>query len=70
MTSERWRQIEDLCHAALARPAEAFPPVHTSEPALAIGEEVLKGRSILGLYPATEEQTRKDFEAWRKANKR
>jgi regulator of RNase E activity RraA len=35
-----------------------------------VTEEVLKGRSILGLYPATEEQTRKDFEAWRKANKR
>src|SRR5436305_358213 len=33
-------------------------------------QEVLKGRSILGLYPATEEQTRKDFEAWRKASKR
>ena len=35
-----------------------------------VTEEVLKGRSILGLYPATEEQTRKDFEAWRKANSR
>jgi len=35
-----------------------------------VTEEVLKGRSILGLYPATEEQTRKDFEAWRKTNKR
>ena len=35
-----------------------------------VTEEVLKGRSILGLYPATEEQSRKDFEAWRKANKR
>src|SRR5437868_1682365 len=35
-----------------------------------VTEEVLKGRSILGLYPATEEQTRKDFEAWRKANQR
>ena len=35
-----------------------------------VTEEVLKGRSILGLYPATEEQTRKDFEVWRKANKR
>jgi regulator of RNase E activity RraA len=32
--------------------------------------EVLKGRSILGLYPATEEQTLADFAAWRKANKR
>src|SRR6202023_1410992 len=35
-----------------------------------VTEEVLKDRSILGLYPATEEQTRKDFEVWRKANKR
>ena len=35
-----------------------------------VTEEVLKGRSILGLYPATEEQTCKDFEAWRKTNKR
>ena len=35
-----------------------------------VTEEVLKGRSILGLYPATEEQTRVDFAAWRKANGR
>jgi regulator of RNase E activity RraA len=35
-----------------------------------VTEEVLKGRSILGLYPATEEKTLKDFEAWRKANNR
>jgi regulator of RNase E activity RraA len=35
-----------------------------------VTEEVLKGRSILGLYPATEEQTRTDFAAWRKANGR
>jgi len=31
-----------------------------------VTEEVLKGRSILGLYPATEERTRTDFAAWRK----
>jgi regulator of RNase E activity RraA len=30
-----------------------------------VTEEVLKGRSILGLYPATEQQTRDDFAAWR-----
>jgi regulator of RNase E activity RraA len=30
-----------------------------------VTEEVMKGRSILGLYPATEEQTRADFAAWR-----
>ena len=30
----------------------------------------MKGRSILGLYPATEEKTKGDFAAWRKANKR
>jgi regulator of RNase E activity RraA len=31
-----------------------------------VTEEVLKGRAIIGLYPATEEKTRTDFEAWRK----
>ena len=35
-----------------------------------VTEEVLKGRSILGLYPATDPQTKVDFEAWRKAKKR
>jgi regulator of RNase E activity RraA len=30
-----------------------------------VTEEVLKGRSIIGLYPATHEQTHADFEAWR-----
>jgi regulator of RNase E activity RraA len=35
-----------------------------------VTEEVRKGRSILGLYPATDEQTSKDFTAWRKANGR
>jgi regulator of RNase E activity RraA len=35
-----------------------------------VTEEVLKGRSILGLYPATDEQTRSDFAAWRKAKGR
>jgi regulator of RNase E activity RraA len=35
-----------------------------------VAEEVMKGRSILGLYPATEEQTRTDFASWRKANNR
>ena len=29
-------------------------------------EEVNKGRSILGLYPPTDEKTRTDFAAWRK----
>jgi regulator of RNase E activity RraA len=33
-------------------------------------EEVMKGRSILGLYPATEERTRADFAAWRQAHGR
>jgi len=32
-----------------------------------VTEEVLKGRSILGLYPATDEQTTRDFLAWRSA---
>jgi regulator of RNase E activity RraA len=35
-----------------------------------VTEEVLKGRSILGLYPATDEQTNIDFAAWRRANGR
>jgi len=35
-----------------------------------VTEEVLKGRSILGLYPATDEQTTIDFANWRKANGR
>jgi regulator of RNase E activity RraA len=35
-----------------------------------VTEEVMKGRSILGLYPATEEKTRTDFAAWRKATNR
>lgn len=35
-----------------------------------VTEEVLKGRSILGLYPATDEQTKVDFAAWRQANGR
>src|SRR5579864_9734765 len=32
-----------------------------------VTEQVLKGRSILGLYPATDEQTMRDFTAWRAA---
>ncbi len=35
-----------------------------------VSEEVLKGRSIIGLYPPTQEQSQKDFAAWRKANGR
>jgi regulator of RNase E activity RraA len=35
-----------------------------------VTEEVMKGRSILGLYPATDEQTKVDFAAWRAANNR
>jgi regulator of RNase E activity RraA len=35
-----------------------------------VTEEVLKGRSILGLYPATDPQTEHDFAAWRKAKGR
>ena len=35
-----------------------------------VQEEVLKGRSILGLYPPTDEQSNIDFAAWRKANGR
>ena len=35
-----------------------------------VTEEVMKGRSILGLYPATDDQTTRDFAAWRAANGR
>ncbi len=35
-----------------------------------VTEEVLKGRSIIGLYPATDPTTKDEFTAWRKANGR
>ena len=35
-----------------------------------VTEEVRKGRSILGLYPGTDERVAAEFAAWRKANKR
>ena len=35
-----------------------------------VTEKVLEGRSILGLYPPTDEQSKVDFEAWRKAHQR
>jgi regulator of RNase E activity RraA len=35
-----------------------------------VAEQVLGGRTILGLFPATEERTRTDFAAWRKAKGR
>jgi regulator of RNase E activity RraA len=35
-----------------------------------VQEKVLEGRSILGLYPPTDPQSKVDFEIWRKANKR
>ena len=35
-----------------------------------VTEEVLKGRSILGLYPATDERTAGEFAAWRKTHGR
>ncbi|MET0429986.1 MAG: ribonuclease activity regulator RraA [Microvirga sp.] len=34
-----------------------------------VTEEVLKGRSILGLYPATDPRTAADFAAWRAARR-
>jgi regulator of RNase E activity RraA len=30
-----------------------------------VTEEVRNGKSIIGLYPATSEQTKTDFQAWR-----
>jgi regulator of RNase E activity RraA len=35
-----------------------------------VTEKVLEGRSILGLYPATDEQSKVDFTAWRMARGR
>ncbi|KJV10774.1 hypothetical protein VZ95_02760 [Elstera litoralis] len=35
-----------------------------------VTEQVLAGRSILGLYPPTEEQSKLDFAAWRKVKGR
>lgn len=35
-----------------------------------VTEKVQEGRSILGLYPPTEEQSRRDFEQWRNAKGR
>ena len=35
-----------------------------------VQEKVMEGRSILGLYPATDEQSRVDFAAWRQARNR
>jgi regulator of RNase E activity RraA len=35
-----------------------------------VTEKVQEGRSILGLYPLTDEQSRADFAAWRKAKGR
>ena len=35
-----------------------------------VAEKVREGRSIVGLYPPTEEKSRTEFEVWRKANKR
>ena len=35
-----------------------------------VAEKVLEGRSILGLYPPTEERSRIEFSAWRLAKGR
>jgi regulator of RNase E activity RraA len=35
-----------------------------------VSEEVQKGRSIIGLYPPTEQQSKDDFVAWRQAKGR
>ena len=43
---------------------------YASADACPAGDEVKKGRSILGLYPATDPKTKDDFAAWRKANNR
>ena len=35
-----------------------------------VQEQVQKGRSIVGLYPATDAQVQADYAAWRAANRR
>jgi regulator of RNase E activity RraA len=35
-----------------------------------VQEKVMEGRSILGLYPPTDPQSKVDFDAWRKTKKR
>ena len=35
-----------------------------------VTEQVMAGRSIIGLYPATDEQSRSDFAAWRQSKGR
>jgi hypothetical protein len=35
-----------------------------------VTDQVNAGKSILGLYPATDDQTLVDFAAWRKTNNR
>jgi regulator of RNase E activity RraA len=35
-----------------------------------VSEQILKGRSILGLYPPTDPQSREDFASWRAVNGR
>jgi hypothetical protein len=35
-----------------------------------VTEEVQKGRSIIGLYPPTEQKARQDFAEWRKLKNR
>ena len=35
-----------------------------------VTEKVLEGRSIVGLYPPTDEKNREEFQAWRIAKKR
>jgi hypothetical protein len=35
-----------------------------------VQEQVMQGRSIVGLYPPTDEQSRSDFAAWRRGKAR
>ncbi|MDG2570966.1 hypothetical protein P7L87_25775, partial [Vibrio parahaemolyticus] len=35
-----------------------------------VQDEVMRGRSILGLYPPTDERTHADFAAWRRSKGR
>ena len=64
LTSEQVDSIEKSLHEIADEAVEmtAFEDFVTGE--------VRKGRSILGLYPATDPQTLVDFAEWRKKNGR
>ena len=73
-TSQRPRQVLDAerayverLNAAVHRGAHTLAAEATEMTAFEdfVTEKVLEGRSILGLYPPTDEQSKIDFAAWR-----